>query len=278
MGLNMPESKLRTMLDECLLTDTEMELRVEAWLAFSDPIPKWQAFQMSEIPTENEHQLTHLLPEDSPRLPWTKIYKYSIAYLMHMRYDCKKARRSALHASQFRSASHKESLVNNTRADLLTRLMIFALLAVATSVNGCQTADFASVQGVVTLDGKPLADIEVQFLPVPNQRTNHPSTSVYTDADGKYSIVASGDYGVLIGIHHVCLNDAMVMMPTSNAGQEDGTLASEGIARTVKRKSRVPAIYSDSLGTPFKNIEINSQSVTQDFALVSNLKGTTNNP
>ena len=53
IGLNMPESKLRTMLDECLLTDAEMELGVEAWLAFSDPIPKWQAVQMSEIPTEN---------------------------------------------------------------------------------------------------------------------------------------------------------------------------------------------------------------------------------
>jgi hypothetical protein len=193
-------------------------------------------------------------------------------------YVCKKERRSASRAVQFRSALHKESLVNTSRANLLTRLMIFGLLAVATSVTGCQRADFASVQGIVTLDGKPLADIEVQFLPLPNQRTNHPSTSVYTDADGKYSIVASGDYGVLIGTHHVCLNDAMVMMPTSSAGQEDGTLASEGRARTVKRKSRVPAIYSNSLGTPFRNIEINSQSVTQDFVLVSNLNSATNNP
>ena len=209
---------------------------------------------------------------------FSKTSKDTFAYLLHLLYRCKKERRIASCAGQFRSALYKESLVNTTRANLLTRLMNFGLLAVAASVTGCQRADFASVQGVVTLDGKPLADIEVQFLPLPNQRTNHPSTSVYTDADGKYSIVASGDYGVLIGTHHVCLNDAMVMMPTSNAGQEDGTLASEGIARTVKRKSRVPAIYSDSLGTPFKNIEINLQSVTQDFALVSNLKGTTNNP
>jgi hypothetical protein len=181
-------------------------------------------------------------PEDQcsrnfPRLPRTKIHKAAIAQLLHVMYVCKKERRSASRAVQFRSALHKESLVNTSRADLLTRLMIFGLLAVATSVTGCQRADFASVQGIVTLDGKPLADIEVQFLPVPNQRTNHPSTSVYTDADGKYSIVASSGYGVLIGTHHVCLNDAMVMMPTSSAGQEDGTLASEGKARTAKRKA-----------------------------------------
>jgi hypothetical protein len=49
----MPEPKLRAMLDACLLTDTEMELGVEVWLQFSDPIPKWQAVQMSEIPIEN---------------------------------------------------------------------------------------------------------------------------------------------------------------------------------------------------------------------------------
>jgi G3E family GTPase len=53
IGVSMPEPKLRAMLDACLLTDAEMELGVEAWLQFSDPIPKWQAVQMSEIPTEN---------------------------------------------------------------------------------------------------------------------------------------------------------------------------------------------------------------------------------
>jgi hypothetical protein len=189
-----------------------------------------------------------------------------------------KRRHSTLLANQFRSALHKESLVNTTRANLLTRVMIFGLLTAVTSLTGCQRADLASVQGVVTLDGKPLVDVEVQFLPVPNQRTNHPSTSAYTDANGKYSIVASSDYGVLIGTHHICINDATVMMPTSSAGQEDGSLATEGRARTAKRKSRVPAIYSDSLGTPFKSVEIKSHSVTQDFALVSNPNSTTNNP
>ena len=162
--------------------------------------------------------------------------------------------------------------------NLLTCGIFFGCLAIATTMTGCQRADFASVQGVVTLDGKPLVDVEVQFLPVANQQRNHPSASAYTDGNGRFSIVASSGYGVLMGTHHICINDAMVMMPTSSAAQEDGSLPAEGKTRTAKRRSRIPTIYSDSLNTPFKNIEIKSQSVTQDFALVSNLQSTLQNP
>ena len=52
IGTNMPELDLRSMLDGCLLTDEEMAMGVEAWLNFSDPMPRWSAVHLSEIPTE----------------------------------------------------------------------------------------------------------------------------------------------------------------------------------------------------------------------------------
>ena len=52
IGTNMPELDLRSMLDGCLLTDEEMAMGVEGWLNFSDPMPRWSAVHLSEIPTE----------------------------------------------------------------------------------------------------------------------------------------------------------------------------------------------------------------------------------
>ena len=153
-------------------------------------------------------------------------------------------------------------------------MFVFGAIAIVVTTIGCQRAEFESVHGIVTLDGKPLPDVEVQFLPLPNQSTNHPSTSAYTDASGEYSIIATGSYGVLVGVHNVCINDATVMMPSANLGADDGSQPLGEKVRRTKSKSRVPQIYSDAQKTPFSKIEIREGSPQRDFALVSNIPDT----
>ncbi len=43
IGIGMDEGALRTMLDQCLLTDEEMRLGPEGWAQFEDPLPQWLA-------------------------------------------------------------------------------------------------------------------------------------------------------------------------------------------------------------------------------------------
>lgn len=124
---------------------------------------------------------------------------------------------------------------------------------------GCGGPPLASVEGTVTLAGRPLADVEVQFIPDPALGTRGPPASAYTDAAGKYRIVADGTAGVVVGRHRVCLNDATLMMPGGGEGGE----------RAGPRRSRLPAEYSDATRTPFKDVEVQPGTQTRDFALTT---------
>nr|WP_200930593.1 zinc metallochaperone GTPase ZigA [Pseudorhodoferax sp. Leaf274] len=42
IGIGMDEPALRQRLDDCLLTDAEMAVGVEAWASFADPFPVWE--------------------------------------------------------------------------------------------------------------------------------------------------------------------------------------------------------------------------------------------
>jgi hypothetical protein len=77
-------------------------------------------------------------------------------------------------------------------------LAVSAILIVTT---GCGTPKLLPVSGVVTLDGKPIADAGVLFCPV----DRGPPASGTTDANGQFQLatinnlgVAPGRYGVTI--------------------------------------------------------------------------------
>ena len=66
-----------------------------------------------------------------------------------------------------------------------------------------------TVSGVVTLDGKPLSDVEVQFLPDPEQGTCGATASCYTDAQGRFTLRTERHHtdGALVGTHRVVFVD-----------------------------------------------------------------------
>ncbi|MCP5246633.1 MAG: cobalamin biosynthesis protein CobW, partial [Burkholderiales bacterium] len=43
IGQNLDQQALCQWLDECLLTDTELEAGEASWIALSDPFPAWEA-------------------------------------------------------------------------------------------------------------------------------------------------------------------------------------------------------------------------------------------
>ena len=146
----------------------------------------------------------------------------------------------------------------------MKRVVCAAFLMLAA---GCGGPPLATVEGVVTLEGKPLADVEVQFLPDPAQGTTGPPASAYTDRDGRYRVEAAGTVGVVVGKHRVCVNDATLMMPGNGFDPEDGSPVTAAAAKAGPRKSRVPGVYSDATRTPFAAVEVRPGAQTLDFAL-----------
>jgi len=67
----------------------------------------------------------------------------------------------------------------------------------------------AAVSGTVTLDGKPLADAWVTFMPVGTKEHPDPgpTSSGKTDAQGKYKLaIEPGKPGAVVGKHKVAVN------------------------------------------------------------------------
>ena len=85
------------------------------------------------------------------------------------------------------------------------------LLALAAAAEGCQrgqTWNLVPVEGTVTKNGCPLANIEVVFLTDAAAGTHGPRASGTTDEAGRYRLrTDGGDEGAVVGKHRVILRD-----------------------------------------------------------------------
>src|SRR5206468_1991369 len=94
-------------------------------------------------------------------------------------------------------------------------------VATLTAGMGCSRGpQFAEVNGTVTLNGRPLSDMEVVFLPDPAAGTVGPTSTAYTDEKGHYQLVTNkGQRGAVVGTHRVCFRDlaALPLPPILNA-------------------------------------------------------------
>ncbi|MBA4192528.1 MAG: hypothetical protein C0467_31560 [Planctomycetaceae bacterium] len=118
----------------------------------------------------------------------------------------------------------------------------FGMGLVVAMVSGCATkAPLGRVEGVVTLDGKPLPKVEVQFLPDPSAGASARRSLGYTDDQGRFSLrTDDGEVGAAVCNHRVCLIDV--------------------VARTHRRgemkKSRIPPQYGNATQTPLTAISV----------------------
>jgi hypothetical protein len=91
------------------------------------------------------------------------------------------------------------------------RNLAFALLAggLALGMSGCGGGGYAPVSGVVTMNGKPLRNVVVLFLP--EQTKEHAASgrgsSGHTDENGHFTLKSvDGHAGAAVGKHHVRIN------------------------------------------------------------------------
>jgi hypothetical protein len=130
------------------------------------------------------------------------------------------------------------------------------------------------VEGRVLLDGKPLNNILVSFLPDPNEQTFGPNSTAITDEEGHYRLVCEEKArrpGVIAGTHRVTLIDLdNVRLPIRGArpagvgpkARQQGMSNAKG-----KPKRRLAPQYTDWAATPLKK-KVEEGSQTIDFELM----------
>jgi hypothetical protein len=140
---------------------------------------------------------------------------------------------------------------------------------------GCQRQQvYGVVEGVVTLDGQPLTNVEVVFLPDPEKGTKGRRSVALADIDGRYRLASdTGRPGAPVGVHRVCVNDLLPgppgVGPVTPADSAEGPVGTKDEAKeshNVKR-SRFPPDYSSAIATPLRDVEVKEGQQTINLDL-----------
>jgi hypothetical protein len=134
-------------------------------------------------------------------------------------------------------------------------------------VVGCNSGpEYGEVEGTVRFGDKPLANVEVQFLPDPEAGSDGPLASGVTDEQGRYRLRTSRTdrVGAVVGTHRVCINDLAALrgMKVQLPGQASPQSPQPGGGA---KGPKIPPLYGDAAATPFRGVQVKPGSQTYDF-------------
>jgi hypothetical protein len=114
--------------------------------------------------------------------------------------------------------------------------LLFSLVAVV----GCGTASdlppLGSVSGKLTVDGKPAANMSVEFHPDNTAGTKGPMSFGITDGEGKFKLyTGGGQEGAVVGKHVV-----VVKCPFSLTGRSGQPVTGDGVGSSASGKAPEP--------------------------------------
>jgi len=116
--------------------------------------------------------------------------------------------------------------------------MLFLYSMVSLVTLGCKkTQEFGQVSGTVTMGGKPMDMVRVQFMPEPSKDSTAAHSDCITGKDGRFELSYSRDaeiHGAVVGWHRVVLEDIAAQ------------------SRGEPRPIRIPDEYSSSARTPLR--------------------------
>jgi hypothetical protein len=147
----------------------------------------------------------------------------------------------------------------------MRRTPIWSLILALVAGCGGDGLSLAPVEGVLTYQGKPVADAGVVFSPVsPDQG---PPAYGATDAEGHYSLVTNNRPGAPIGEHRVSISKADLfgdeIVP---ADEETAELIRRRGFKPYKAKHFIPEHYSD-VNTSDLTVTVEDKDNVIDFTL-----------
>lgn len=155
------------------------------------------------------------------------------------------------------------------------RALTAGLLAAGLVVvgGGCGGGGYTKVTGVVLLDGQPVPDAAVAFVP---ENPSGEGATGYTDEDGRFTMTSTRSSGVQPGVYKVRI-EALAERPAPTQGMAqvmaqkyggggggDAAAASKDAAKALKEQQKegkeskkrkrvnTPAVYNDIDKTPLR--------------------------
>ncbi|HEX5270269.1 MAG TPA: hypothetical protein VFW33_07280 [Gemmataceae bacterium] len=135
-----------------------------------------------------------------------------------------------------------------------TRQLMILLALAAAGCSGRGLVFTETVEGTLTLDGAPVPDALVQFVPDLPDGTTAPSSGGTTDAKGFFRLTRSDNQkaGALVGRHKV------VVFPGRAAADRDNSAGAT--------PSPVPAVYMNASKTPL-TVEVTRDKQTYNVTM-----------
>ena len=97
-------------------------------------------------------------------------------------------------------------------------LLVFAVLRTSSHAVGCGNSEVGEVYGTVTLDGEPLPNAVIEFIPTDGEGRN---SFGWTDEEGKYDMQFARDRnGAWIGENKVLISTADVLDERDENGED----------------------------------------------------------
>jgi hypothetical protein len=133
------------------------------------------------------------------------------------------------------------------------------ILAAFLTAAGCSKGPaVAEVVGLVTLDGKPMPNVKIMFMPDPGKGTVGPISSGFSDDQGRYTLTCEDERaGAVVGWHKVVVFDSnQNLYRTPRNGRRDD----DEVVKVTKPKAtgrKVPDRYTSSGKTPL-DLEVNA--------------------
>jgi hypothetical protein len=146
------------------------------------------------------------------------------------------------------------------------RMLWLALVAAA--VAGCRKTVVYNdvVEGMVKLDGVPLAGVHVQFVPEGESDLKMPGSNGLTDESGHYHLDCDdGKSGAVVGKHVAVV---LVGRDPDPGADGDNPEAGPPPGKAKKRRPQVPACYTLPLDTPLL-LQVTPDRHTYDLELSS---------
>lgn len=137
----------------------------------------------------------------------------------------------------------------------MNRIIVFGLIATFIAATGCGDPNMppvGEVHGQVTLNGQPLPDCQVEFIPLAGGRSSY----AMTDNQGQYVLKYKGNAeGALLGKHRVRL-----VTERGATRDDNGRVVKPGI------KEKLPKEYNEETT---QEVEVNDGDNPIDFTIVT---------
>ncbi|MDR1959080.1 MAG: carboxypeptidase-like regulatory domain-containing protein [Planctomycetaceae bacterium] len=143
---------------------------------------------------------------------------------------------------------------------------------ILTGISGCGTEGkglrVEYVEGVISLEGKPLPGASVTFIPLAEDGAME-AAGGYSNENGVYRLTSgngNSEKGAVLGEYRVLVSKIEAKDLTE--GKEYGT--STGYAKTFTQKQLLPSVYQDRTKSPLRATVKKGKNKGLDFDLKSN--------